>query len=140
MEINLLAVVICAVVSMVIGTVWYGVLFSKQWEEIIGTKGMTREQRAEMQKKAMPLYGVAFILALFQVWVLSEVMIGEGAMDGIKAFVFPLWILAGFVLPTVAGGIMWTNDSRRIAWMRFGIQSGYYIVLFIVWALILSAF
>lgn len=120
---------------MVLGTVWYGVLFSKQWEEIIGTQGMTKEKRAEMQKKAMPLYGVAFVVSLVQASILSLFLGGD-----ISAVETALWILAGFVLPTVIGGIMWTNDSRRIAWMRFGIQSGYYVVLFIVWALILSAF
>ncbi len=137
MEINLLAVLACAVASMVLGTVWYGVLFSKQWEEIIGVKGMTPEKRAQMQKKAMPLYGVAFVLALFQAVLFNQVV--TPASDTLLSVYLAVLVWLALVVPVLAGNSMWTNDSRRIAWMRFGIQSGYYLVFFILFALILSA-
>lgn len=138
MEINLLAVVICAVASVILGTVWYGFLFGKQWEEIVGNKGMTKEKRAELQKKAMPLYGVAFVMSLFQAGMLNQVVTGESEPLVSVYLMILIWI--AIIVPILAGSGMWTNDSRRISWMRFGIQSGYYLLLFVIWALILSAF
>jgi uncharacterized membrane protein YpjA len=34
-EVNWLAVIVCAVLSMVIGFIWYGPLFSKPWVKLL---------------------------------------------------------------------------------------------------------
>ena len=31
MQVNFLAIIVCAVVSMIVGTIWYGPLFGKKW-------------------------------------------------------------------------------------------------------------
>jgi hypothetical protein len=43
-----------------------------------------------------------------------------------------------FVMPIIAGTAMWNNDSKKIAWTRFLIQSGYQLVIFIIFGLILG--
>jgi hypothetical protein len=135
MEINYLAVLACGIVSMIIGFVWYGPLFGKLWIKVIGATEMDLAARKEMQKKAMPLYGISFVLALFQAYVLAHYIQGWAEASGLEN---ALWIWAAFIVPTVAGASMWNNDSRKIAWTRFWLQAGYYLVLFVVFALILS--
>ena len=135
MNINYLAVIACAVVSMVTGYVWYGPLFGKKWAKITGAKAEDLEARKEMQKKAGPLYGVQFILSLFQIWILANFILGS--VDG-TGLISSLWIWAGFVMPTVAGASMWNNDSAKVSWTRFWFQAGYQLLNFVIFGLILS--
>lgn len=132
-EINAWAVLVCALLSMVTGGIWYGPLFGKKWMEILKVNPEDLKNRKEMQKKAMPLYVIQFLLTLFQVYVLAHYFTGwkEASM-----YENALWIWAAFVMPTVAGASMWTNDSRKMVWSRFLIQSGYQLVNFMLFALV----
>jgi Protein of unknown function (DUF1761) len=125
MEINYLAVFTCAVLSMVLGSVWYGPLFGKKWMEITGATECDAAERKQMQKEALPLYIAQFLLTLFQVWAFAR-LVGSTPDSLLHA----LWIWVAFVMPTVAGSAMWNNDKNNVKWARFLIQSGYQLLLF----------
>ena len=135
MPLNYWAILVCGVFAMVLGAIWYGPIFGKTWMRIIGAIEMDEAKRKEMQKKAMPLYLLQFVLVLGQLYVLSHLTGGSGFI-GMKS---ALWIWAGFVMPTIAGACMWTNDSRSTAWTRFMIQAGYQLVCFLAFGYILGA-
>lgn len=135
MEINYIAILAAAVISMIVGAVWYGALFGKKWMEIVGATEMNMERKKEMQKSARPLYLISFVLTLLQLYVLAHFI---NAWDSVSGVETALWLWAGFVIPTVAAGSMWNNDSKKISWSRFLIQAGYYLALFIIFGLILS--
>lgn len=135
MEVNYLAILACGVAAMVIGGVWYGPLFGKLWLSVIGATDMDIAARKEMQKKAMPLYLVQFLLTLFQVYVLAHFIKG---WEDASSYESALWIFLGFVMPTVAGSAMWNNDSAKKAWTRFLLQAGYQLMIFLVFAFILG--
>jgi len=136
MPINYLAVLVCGVLSMVVGYVWYGPLFGKKWMEIVGADSKSIEERQQMQKSAGPLYGIQFLLTLFQVFVLAYLI---SAWPGASGFKLALFLWAGFVLPIIAGSAMWNNDSSRVAWTRFLIQAGYQLISFMIFGYILTA-
>lgn len=135
MDINYWAILVGGVFAMVLGSVWYGPLFGKKWMEIVGATALDEAQRKEMQKKAMPLYGVQFVLTLFQVLVLAHLINDTTAVTGLER---SLWIWGAFIMPTIAAGAMWNNDSAKISWARFLIQSGYQLILFIVFGLLIQ--
>lgn len=137
MDVNLWAILICAVVSLVIGSVWYGPIFGKMWMRVCGMTSMDEARRKQMQKESMPLYFVQFILSLFTAWVLSLYIVN--AIDEMTGISNAFWIWAGFVMPTVAGGVMWTADSGKVKWTKFLLQAAYYLITFIVFALIIVA-
>lgn len=122
MDINYITVLVCAVISMITGAVWYGPIFGKKWMEIVGARQEDEAARKKMQKSAGPLYVIQFFLTLFQVWVLARYISGGADASGLET---SLWIWAAFVMPIVAGGAMWNNDSRKISLSRFFIQAGY---------------
>ncbi len=133
---------VASILSMVLGALWYGPLFGKKWMHIIGAKEMKAEENLpagqagkQMQKQAMPLYLIQFLLTLFQVYVLAQYIAGWTDASGIEN---SLWIWAAFVMPTIAGASMWNNDSKEIAWSRFLIQGGYQLVLFVIFGLVLG--
>lgn len=128
-------ILICAALSLVIGFVWYGPLFGKLWLKVIKADDLTLQARAEMQKKAKPLYVVQFLMTLVQVAVLATLIKG---LSGIQAVNYALLIWLGFVVPILAGSALWNNDSKEIARTRFLIQAGYQLVLFVIFALILG--
>jgi hypothetical protein len=49
-----------------------------------------------------------------------------------------LWIWAAFVIPTLAGAAMWTNEGKSLKWARFLIQGGYQLVMFAVYGILLQ--
>lgn len=133
MTINYLAVLVAGVFSMILGAVWYGPLFGKKWMEIIGVDSKDIKAREAMQKSALPLYLVQFLLTLFQVLVLAHLIADTQLVSGLER---SLWIWAAFIMPTIAAGAMWNNDSAKISWARFLIQAGYQLILFIVFGML----
>lgn len=135
MDVNYVAIVLLAVGAMVIGAIWYGPLFGKAWMRVLGADPADEAKRKEMQKSAGPLYLIQFVLVLFQVYVLAHYIRGWEEASGV---VNALWIWAAFVMPTIAACSMWTNDPKRVVWTRFFIQSGYFLVLFVLFGYVLG--
>lgn len=136
MPVNYLAIIVCAVLAMALGALWYGPLWGKKWMEIVKVNPADLAAREKMKKSARPLYFIQFILVLFQVWVLAYYIAGWQEAGGLGN---ALWIWVAFIMPTVAASSMWNNDSGKIKWARFLIQSGYQLVMFVMFGLILGA-
>lgn len=135
MQINYWAVLVCGIVSMILGSIWYGPIFGKTWMRILGVKPEDIVRRKEMQKNLGPLYLVQFLLSLFQAYVLAHYIQAWGDQTGVQN---SLWIWAGFLMPTVAGACMWNNDSKEISWTKFLIQAGYQLINLLAFGLILG--
>jgi hypothetical protein len=84
MEINYLAVVVCAVLSLVVGGIWYGPIFGKKWLEVTGADKIDLERRKEMMAGVWKLYLTQFVLSLFQVYVLAYYIVGWKEASGIE--------------------------------------------------------
>lgn len=122
-EVNFLAVFLAAVVSMIIGFVWYSpVMFAKPWVKLMGHK---MEDMKDMQKKMGPMYGLSFVLALVTAYVLAhvtalslnfyqqnEIIAGVGS-----AF----WMWLGFIMPVQATDVIFGGKK----WALFTINTGY---------------
>lgn len=135
MEVNYVTILIAAIISMVVGALWYGPLFGKKWLEIIGATADDLARREAMQKAARPLYAIQFALSLLQVYVLAHFV--EAWEDGTGVGT-AVWIWLGFVMPTVAGSSMWNNNPNRMKWAMFLIQAGYQLVMFIIYGWVLG--
>ena len=134
LTINYFAVFFGAILSMVIGAIWYGPLFGEKWIEILGVDINNEAERKKMQKSAGPLYFIQFVLTLFQVYILASFV---SANDMASALEQAVWIWAAFIIPTLAGAVMWTNQTAKLKWERFLIQGGYQLIIFIVFGLLL---
>ena len=139
MEIHFLPVLVCAVISIILGSLWYGPLFGKLWMRLIKAdpECMTDPiKRKAAQKQAMPMYLLQFVLSIVEIWILAKfIALGSSAMSGLTT---ALWIFVGFIVPMAAGGSMWNSDSKKDNWNRFLLVAGFNRVLFIAFGLILS--
>ena len=76
----------------------------------------------------------ALYRAVFQILVLAHLIADTVRVGGLER---SLWIWAAFIVPTVAAGAMWNNDSSKVSWARFLIQVGYQLLLFVIYGLVL---
>jgi surface polysaccharide O-acyltransferase-like enzyme len=89
MKTNYAAIVVAAVAYWLLGAVWYGALFSKQW---MALEHMTEEQ-AKTMNPVLP-YVITFVLNLLIAYVLSQICVwrnantlGRGASVGVLLWV-----------------------------------------------------
>jgi hypothetical protein len=116
MDISLGRVVLAAVANIVIGALWYGPVFGKQWRRMMGF--------SEEQMKSMPLTAGQAMLgglvtALLVAYVLAhEAVIWASAVlaESQMAFAFSLafWIWLGYFVTNTFGGFLWEGRSLKL--------------------------
>lgn len=134
--INYFAVFVSAVVSMVVGALWYGPLFGKLWVSLMG---MTKENMASAKAKGMgKSYILMFIGSLLMAYTLAHAIIfastylniwgvSGGLMGG-------FWNWLGFIVPVTMGVVLWENKP----WKLWFLNAIYYLINLLVMGVILS--
>lgn len=141
MDINILAVIVCAVVAQVLGFLWYGPFFGKSYMAVIGGKKreeMTDEECKEMNKKMGPVYILNIVVSIVTILVLSCVLKQYVVMNTVEGMKIALLMWLGFVMPMCASGAMWSGKPKKIAINMFLITAGYQLVAFALFGLILG--
>ena len=127
-QVNLLAVLLCGVSSLVLGAIWYSpLLFAKAWQRGAGVS----DEQAKSGKMAM-IFGLTFVLSL------------------IAAYVFGMFLgqsmpLAGAVGAGFAAGLCWVAAAQGIDYLferkplsLWLINGGYHTLQFTLFGLILG--
>ena len=129
-EVNLLAVLLCGIASMMLGALWYSpALFARAWQSGVG---LTDDQIGNANMAL--IYGTAFALSLLAAYVFGMFLgpdmglwpsVGAGAAAGI------FWVAASF-------GISYLFERRSLRlWL---INGGYHAFQFTLFGLILGLF
>jgi len=124
--INWLAVALAGVAAMVIGGLWYGLLFAKPWQR---AAGVTDEQL----KTGAPLaYGLSLLLALVMAVVLAPFIAGGGVVFGLFA---GLAVGLGWVAASL--GMIVLFERRPFAY--WAVNAGYAVVSYTAMGAIIGA-
>jgi len=118
--INYWAILVSAIAAMVIGGIWWGPLFGKQWMAANGFDRMAPEQREAMKKSMAGAYIQQFIVALIQASVLAYLIVNfadPGAVSGMKMAAL-LWL--GFIAPVQYGAKLWGGQKFSFVLLTFG--------------------
>ena len=128
-EVNLLAVLLCGVSSLVLGGIWYSpMLFSKPWLRAAGLS----EEQAKGGNMAL-MFGGTFVLSLIAAYVFAmflgtQMSWGASTAAGFSAGL--CWVAASY-------GISYSFERRPLAlWL---INGGYHTLQFTLFGLILGA-
>lgn len=128
-QVNLVAVAVAGISAMVVGSLWYGPLFGKSWMKLTGMK------KEDAKKSEMPkLYGIMFLGALIEAYILSIFIHYAGAYTLINGAKTGVWAWLGFVGPVMLGNYMFTKKPIKL----FGIDAGYALVNLIVMGAIIA--
>ncbi len=119
MGINIWAVLVSAVASMVIGSIWYGPLFGKKFMLAMGMDKMTPEQQAEMKKNMGMSYFLQFVASLVMFYVLAMFMGRLGQLSLTSGLQVAFWAWLGFVVPVQLGNAIW-GGKMSLFWISIG--------------------
>jgi hypothetical protein len=136
-EINWLAVIVCVVVSMISGSLWYNpkTFFDTWWKGI----GKTEKDDPGSSRPMALVWGLTVLSSLVQVvgmallvaW-LGPVFGGVSALSGLLTGLI-LWL--GFVAPTYLVNKLFAGHPFYV----WGIEIGNHLVNFLLFGLILGA-
>jgi len=134
-DVNLLAVLVCAVAAMVVGFVWYSpMLFARPWMKLMGIDPDDKAKLAELQKSAGPSYGISFVASLVSALVLGKIILMSSVstpLYGMK-IAFAVWL--GFVTTVQLTASLFARQP----WRLYLINTGYQLVTFLLMGAILT--
>ena len=130
--INYLAVVAAAVASIVLGFLWYGPLFGKQWATLMK---FDKKKMSEMKNKGMgKTYVIMTIGTLVTSYVLAHFVDYLDAANFAGALTAAFWIWLGFFAAVMIGTVLWEGKP----WKLYILNVAYYLVNLSVMATILA--
>jgi hypothetical protein len=134
-HLNLLAVFVAAISTMVVGFVWYSpILFAKAWMREMGYDPNDKAKIQEMRKSAGPAYAGSFVASLVSAFILALLLHWLRA-DNLHLGLnlgFHVWL--GFVATVQLTGVLFMKQSMKL----FAINTGYQLVCYLVMGAILA--
>lgn len=134
--INYFAVLVAAILNIVLGFLWYGPLFGKQWMKL---SGMSKEKIESMKKKGMTkTYVMVLVSSFVMSYVLAHALVfasGYLKVYGLSAGIMSgFWNWIGFVAPVILGPVLWEGRPYKL-WI---LNSSYYLVSLLLMGSILA--
>lgn len=134
--INVMAVIASAIASMIVGTIWYGPLFGKQWIKMM--KFSAQDMAAAKKKGMGGTYAMQFVASLVMAFVLAHSIVFASTymkVTGLNAGVMAgFWNWIGFVAPVTLGMSLWGGKS----WKLWLLDNGHYLVTLCIMGAILA--
>ncbi len=117
MSINIWSILVAAVVSFIIGAVWYSpALFGKQWMTLTNTGIITPEQKKGMWK----LYVTQFLLSVVTMCILGFGIAAMQISSAIDGATLGLLAWIGFYATTGAGNLLWERKPLKLVLIATG--------------------
>ena len=132
-NVNYVAVLVAAVASMIIGGLWYSVLFGKVWMNL---SGMDEKKVAAAKKKGMAAsYVAAYVGSAVMAYVLAHFAKYAGAATPLDGAMAGFWAWLGFVVPVISGTVLWEGKPMKL----FILKVAHYLVALVVMGAIVAA-
>jgi Protein of unknown function (DUF1761) len=135
-NLNLLAVLVAALSTMLVGFFWYSpMLFAKPWMREMGYDPNDKAKVQEMQKSAGPAYFASLLASVVTAFILA-LFFHEMRVQSIDLgllIAFHVWL--GFVATVQLTGVLFMKQSMKL----FAINTGYQLVCYLAMGAILSA-
>lgn len=120
-NLNLVAILVAGVVSMIIGFAWYSpVMFGNMWLKL---KGFSKKELENSKASMGPAYFLSFVTILVQTVILSQLfdLLRISDLSGAVQLAFMVWL--GFVATTQL--TMMIFSGKPISWILWIIDSSY---------------
>jgi len=135
MDVNLWAVLVAAIATMVLGFLWYSpALFARHWMLAMGYDLDDTNRIKGMRKSAGKSYAISFIASLVTAFVLGKIIditTVDTAVYGMKV-AFAVWL--GFVTTVQLTAKLFGNQPTKL----YLINTGYQLVCYLAMGAILG--
>jgi hypothetical protein len=137
-HLNYGAILAAGLLNVLIGMLWYSVLFGKAWIHLMGFDRLSSAEKKKMMEKAKPGYFFAFGASLLMSFCMGhEVQSGEnfyhvtGMAAGLMA---GFWIWLGFLVTSQLNSVLWEGKSPKL----YFINVGYYLASYLLTGALLA--
>ena len=111
-SVNYLAVLAAAIASMVVGFIWYGPLFGKQYMALMN---FDKKKIQEAKKKGMgKQYTITFLTSLIMGYVIAYFVDYAQASTIAEGVVLGFWLWIGFFATTQLGIVLWEGKPLKL--------------------------
>ncbi len=117
--VNVWAVLVAAVASMAIGSIWYGPLFGKVFMKERGMGEWSKEKQDSMKKGMAMTYVCQFIASVVMFYVLAMFMVATGHTGVGDGMFIAFWAWLGFIVPLKFGDELW-GGKMSLFWLGIG--------------------
>lgn len=114
-DINYLAVLVSAAVSMGIGFLWYGPLFGNQWKKLAG---FTDKSIKQMKMTPMQSMIFGFITTLVMAYIFAHFVGYAQAATAADGVILGFWVWLGFFATTQLGMVLWENKPLKLYFLN----------------------
>jgi Protein of unknown function (DUF1761) len=136
MGVNLWAVLVSALATMLLGFVWYSPwLFARPWMVLMGHDPDDKAKIAEMQKSAGPSYMLSLIASIIAAAVLGKIIAVATIDTALYGMKVGLAVWLGFVTTVQLTNSLFSRQPARL----YAINTGYQLVCFLAMGAIMGA-
>lgn len=129
---NYVAILVAAVLGMVIGALWYGPVFGKQW---MALSKYTAEDMAKAKAQGMAgAYVLSFIGLFVMSFITAHVVFYANAATAFTGALFGFWMWLGYVATTLLNTVLWDKKP----WGLYVLNAGHYLVVLLVMGALLA--
>lgn len=137
----LLVAVLGAVISAVVGTIWYNPEWTPmgKWHmQYLGFDKLSKKEQEDLRNKAMPnmwkTYSAQLTLSLltsFFIAIVTSYSVQNGAPASSVFYYIPMvWLC--FTVPMIGQNVLWGTCEGRLAWKKFFSESLSNLVTFLL--------
>lgn len=130
-DVNYLTILAVAVAFMVLGFLWYGPLFGKQWMKLVGWTGDEKMDSAQMAKT----YGLTYVGSVVMVYVLAQLVNWTNAATYMEGATVGAIAWFGFVATTKLNDVLYGKGK---SWNLYLLETGYTLTALLIGGAILA--
>lgn len=119
-----------ALANLVLGALWYGPMFGKQWRR---AAKLTKEEVETEEKKEggkVKMYLKMFIGDFIMAYILAIIIVSMNISTFLAGAMIGFLIWFGFLLPISVNKLMWHKDKASIEGLK--IHTGYHLAVFVI--------
>jgi hypothetical protein len=136
MGLNVWAILVAALSTMVLGFVWYSpVLFARPWMKLMGYDPDDKAKIAEMQKTAGPSYALSLVASILSATVLAKIIVIATVNTPLYGMKIGLAVWLGFVTTVQLTNALFSRQPAKL----YAVNTGYQLVCYLAMGAILGA-
>jgi len=136
-SLNWSVIIIMTVVSFILGHLWFGVFFGKQWQRIHGVDCMDEKTKKTLMKGIWKIMVSELISTLLIIIGLACIIRAVPEYSGVKT---ALMVWVAFVVPLTISNVIWGGDKRKDMVAKITITVGYRLIPMLITGYVLTQF
>lgn len=120
-HLNYWVIMACVILYLVLGTLWYGPLFGKQWKKAMGWDPNVKPA-PEMKKRMWKSMLVTAITAFLMAWVMAYFVEYTLATTWWEGAYTAFWVWVGFQLTLIVQSVIYDKKSLKASVIEAAFQ------------------